>query len=54
MDLVDGFDVFVESTNSIAPAYRFCEAAMQRGAHVVLMNAEVDLAFWPIASEVGS
>ncbi len=52
MDLVDGFDVFVESTNSIAPAYRFCEAAMQRGAHVVLMNAEVDLAFGPLLQKL--
>ena len=43
-----GFDVLVESTNCIAPAYRFCLAAMEQGAHVVLMNAEVDLAFSPL------
>ncbi len=45
---VGDFDVLVESSNSIAAAYRFCELAMERGAHVVLMNAEVDLAFGPL------
>ena len=38
------FDVLVESTNSIGPAARYCLAAIDREAHVVLMNAEVDLA----------
>ena len=37
-------DALVECTNSIAPAARFCLAAISRKAHVVLMNAEVDLA----------
>lgn len=37
-------DVFVESTNTIAAAARFCLKAIERKAHVVLMNAEVDLA----------
>ncbi len=37
-------DVFVEATNSIAAAADYCVAAMDQGAHVVLMNAEVDLA----------
>ena len=36
-------DVFVEATNSIIAAYDFCMAAIERKAHVVLMNAEVDL-----------
>ena len=36
-------DVFVEATNSLVPAYDYCTAAIERGAHVVLMNAEVDL-----------
>ena len=36
-------DVFVEATNSIIAAYDFCLAAIERKAHVVLMNAEVDL-----------
>lgn len=38
-------DVFVEATNTIKEALRYCEAALESGAHVVLMNAEVDLAF---------
>lgn len=40
-------DVFVEATNSIAPAFSYCRQALEHGAHVVLMNAEVDLAFGP-------
>jgi predicted homoserine dehydrogenase-like protein len=37
-------DVLVEATNSIVAAYDYCMAAINRQAHVVLMNAEVDLA----------
>jgi len=40
-------DVFVEATNSIAPAFLYCQAAAWSGAHIVLMNAEVDLAYGP-------
>jgi predicted homoserine dehydrogenase-like protein len=36
-------DVFVEATNSVVAAYDYCMAAIQRNAHCVLMNAEVDL-----------
>ena len=36
-------DVFVEATNSIIAAYDYCQAAIARKAHCVLMNAEVDL-----------
>jgi predicted homoserine dehydrogenase-like protein len=36
-------DVFVEATNSIIAAYDYCAAAIERKAHCVLMNAEVDL-----------
>lgn len=36
-------DVFVEATNSIIAAYDYCMAAIERKAHCVLMNAEVDL-----------
>jgi predicted homoserine dehydrogenase-like protein len=36
-------DVLVEATNSIVAAYDYCMAAINRKAHVVLMNAEVDL-----------
>ncbi len=35
-------DVFVEATNSIIAAYDYCAAAIERQAHCVLMNAEVD------------
>lgn len=38
-------DVFVESTNSIGAALEYSLAAIRRKAHVVLMNAEVDLIF---------
>jgi predicted homoserine dehydrogenase-like protein len=38
------FDVLVECTNTIAAAARYCLAAIAKKAHVVLMNAEVDLA----------
>ena len=37
-------DVLVEATNTIGHAARFCIKAIERKAHVVLMNAEVDLA----------
>ena len=35
-------DVFVEATNSVVAAYDYCLAAIERKAHCVLMNAEVD------------
>lgn len=35
-------DVYVEATNSIIAAYDYCMAAIERKAHCVLMNAEVD------------
>ena len=41
-------DVFVEATNSIGDAAEYCLAALDHGAHVVLMNAEVDLALGPL------
>lgn len=42
------FDVLVEATNAIGWAARYCRAAIARSAHVVLMNAEVDLALGPL------
>lgn len=36
-------DVLVEATNSIVAAHDYCMAAIERKAHCVLMNAEVDL-----------
>jgi len=35
-------DVLVEATNSIVAAFDYCMAAIERKAHCVLMNAEVD------------
>lgn len=43
-----GIDVVVEATNTISFAARVCLAAIARGCHVVLMNAEVDLAVGPL------
>ncbi len=37
-------DALVECTNTIAIAGRYCLAAIAKNAHVILMNAEVDLA----------
>ena len=42
------FDVLVEATNTVGFAADLCLAAIARGAHVVLMNAEVDLALGPL------
>lgn len=41
-------DVLVECTNSIGPAAEYCLAAFEEKTHVVLMNAEVDLALGPL------
>ncbi|MEM8491538.1 MAG: homoserine dehydrogenase [Pseudomonadota bacterium] len=41
-------DVVVEATNSIAAAATYSFASLESGAHVVLMNAEVDLALAPL------
>ncbi len=38
-------DVLVECTNTIFEASHYCLAAINQGAHIVLMNAEVDLVF---------
>jgi len=43
-----GFDVLVEATNTHGFAAEVCLRAIERGAHVVLMNAEVDLALGPL------
>ncbi|YCM42167.1 homoserine dehydrogenase [Verrucomicrobiaceae bacterium 227] len=44
-------DVLVEATNSIEAAANYCFAALENKAHVVLMNAEVDLAHGPALAE---
>lgn len=50
-------DVLVEATNSIGEAADYCFTAFTHKAHVVLMNAEVDLALRPLlekrAAEAG-
>ena len=43
-----GVDVVVEATNTVGFAGKFCLEALEKGIHVVLMNAEVDLALGPI------
>lgn len=43
-----GIDVMVEATNTIGFAAQACEASIAAGAHVILMNAEVDLALGPL------
>ena len=44
-------DVLVEATNSIEAAYHYCNTALDSNAHVVLMNAEVDLAYGDLLAE---
>lgn len=41
------FDVLVEASNTIGPAAKYCIQAISRKAHVILMNAEVDLVLGP-------
>lgn len=41
-------DVLIEATNTIGFAARACREAIAAGLHVVLMNAEVDLALGPL------
>ena len=43
----DEIDVLIESTNTIMAAGKFCKHAIDRGKHVIMMNAEADLAFGP-------
>ncbi|MEP2776136.1 MAG: homoserine dehydrogenase [Luteolibacter sp.] len=47
-------DVFVEATNTIWSAYQYCETALENGAHVVLMNAEVDLVLGPVLCQIAA
>ncbi len=43
-----GVDVVVEATNTVGFAGKLCLEALDKGLHVVLMNAEVNLALGPI------
>ncbi|HEX9794082.1 MAG TPA: homoserine dehydrogenase [Planctomycetota bacterium] len=47
-DLEFPIDVLVEATNTIGFAGASCLQAIERGMHVVLMNAEVDLLLGPL------
>ena len=40
-------DVFIDASNAIQDAARFCPVALDHGKHLVMMNAEADLAFGP-------
>lgn len=40
--------VLIESSNALAPAAQYALAAIDRGAHVVMVNAEADLTFGPL------
>lgn len=40
-------DVFIDATNAIAAAGEFCCTAIEHGMHLIMMNAEADLAFGP-------
>lgn len=40
-------DVFIDASNAIKDAARFCTVALDHGKHLVMMNAEADLAFGP-------
>jgi predicted homoserine dehydrogenase-like protein len=47
-------DALVECTNTVHEAAHYCLAAIDQGAHVILMNAEVDFVFGPLlAHEAG-
>lgn len=45
-------DVFIEATSSIIPGARMCLSALETGKHLVLMNAEIDLAFGPFLRQI--
>lgn len=47
-------DVLVEATNTVGFAARACLQAIEAGLHVVLMNAEVDLALGPLLQQAAA
>lgn len=47
-------DVVVEASNQIWAAYHHAHTALENGAHVVLMNAEVDLVFGPLLNRLAA
>ncbi len=48
----DGIDVFCEASSAIQAGGLFSVAALETGKHLILMNAEVDLAFGPALMEI--
>lgn len=49
-----GLDVLVEATNTIGFAAEVCMRSIEQGLHVILMNAEVDLAVGPILNQAAA
>jgi len=43
----ENIDVLIEASDSILPAGEFARTALKSGKHVIMMNAEADLAFGP-------
>ncbi|MBP6872848.1 MAG: hypothetical protein KBC43_12635 [Bacteroidales bacterium] len=43
----DQVDVFIEASSGIVESALYCKTAIECGKHVVMMNAEADLAFGP-------
>lgn len=48
----ESVDVLIEATNTIAPAGRYAEMALQNGTHVLMRNAEADLTLGPYLMRV--
>lgn len=44
--------VLIEASNALAPAHHFALRALERGKHVIMMNAEADLTFGPYLMQV--
>lgn len=40
-----GCEVFIDATNAIQAAAKFCEVALHHDMHLVMMNAEFDLQY---------
>lgn len=45
-------EALLEASNSIAPAGKICETALEFGKHVIMMNSEADLIFGPYLLEI--
>lgn len=47
-------DVFIDASNAIQDAARFCPIALEHEKHLVMMNAEADLAFGPYLMQMAA